>query len=247
MKRIIQIIAAIPLLTIALEPKLLTDEILNALAENGISDIPTEKAVSFQNGIIRALQEGCGQIVGLEITSPLPKDGKEGDTTFTVMQSFHEDYSTAFFSLDKFNGNLKNALEDLDGFLTENKPKVLLIDLRESGGDDENAARQLVAFCKECKIPIGVLIDDETHAVAESVLTELKAMGLTLFGIPTAGWSGPRKSVSLSNGSILHIPQKKTAPVSPDVIISTDADWVQVASDYMIAKGIIMSNQENRQ
>ncbi|MBQ7650197.1 MAG: hypothetical protein IJS15_04515 [Victivallales bacterium] len=247
MKHLAQTLLAIPILASALEPKPLTDEILSALADCGIGDIPTEKSVSFQKALLNALQDGGEPIVGLEITSASQKDGEEDTAAFIVHQSFQKDNSTAVFSIDKFNGNLKNALEDLEGFLAENKAKVLLIDLRESGGDDENAATQFIDFCKGCKVPICVLIDGETHAVAESVLPELKADGATLFGSPTAGRPGKRKSVTLSNGATLHIPQKKSEPISPDVTITHYEAWLQVASDYMIAKGIIMSEQEKKQ
>ena len=144
--------------------------------------------------------------------------------------------------MNAFGGDFKECLEKLTSLLDENKPKVLLIDLRKSGGDDETSAKQLIDFCKGCKLPIGVLVDCGTHAVAESILPELMAAGATLFGTTTAGYPGPRKSVTLSNGAVLHIPQKKSTSVIPDITIPDDAAWLQIASDYMIAKSIIATD-----
>lgn len=243
MKHLAQIILAIPLLASALEPKTLTDEILSALADSGICDIHQEKTSAFQQFFLRALQEGGEKIVGLEITSAKPKDGGNDEAAFVVRQSFQEDNATANFSLDSFNGNLMNAIKELNDYINEKKARALLIDLRESGGDDENAAKQFIEFCKGCKVPLGVLIDGGTHAVAEAILPELKVAGATLFGVPTSGFPGPRKSVTLSNGSILHIPQKKSEPLSPDVTISPTLPWLQIASDYLIAREIINTQQ----
>ena len=238
-------ILLLPLFACALEPKPLTDEIFAALSESGIGGIQPEKAEEFQKALLNALQKGGEKIVGLEITSAKPKDGESNDVGFVVNQSFMEDNATAIFSLDNFNGNLENALADLNSFIAEKKAKALLIDLRKTGGDDGDGAKKFIDFCKECKSPIGVLINGRTHAIAESILTELKATGATLFGTQTVGYPGPRKSVTLSNGAILHIPQKKSAPVLPDVTIPDDAPWLQIASDYLIAQSIIKPQKDN--
>ena len=244
MKRYIPILLILSLFASALDPKPLTDEIYALLADSGMCEIQPDKSEAFQRALLKAIQQGSGQIVGLEITSAKPKDGDE-EAAFRVGLSFQEDNATVLFSLDCFNGNLKRAMEDMDKFATERKGKALLIDLRKSGGDDENAAKQLIDFCKGCKMPLGVLADGGTHAVAESVLSELKACGATFFGAPTAGYPGPRKSVTLSNGSILHIPPKKSAPLAPDFAIPENEAWIQVASDLLIARGVIMTQKDN--
>ena len=237
MKRHIPILL-LPLIACAIEPKPLTDEIFAALSESGIGGIQPEKAEAFQKALLTALQKGGEKIVGLEITSAKPKDGENNDAGFVVNQSFLEDNATALFSLDNFNDNLENAIAELNGFIAEKKAKALIIDIRKSGGDDENCARPFIEFCKACKLPLGVLADGGTHAVAETVLHELKAAGATVFGSPTAGYPGPSKSVTLSNGSILHIPQKKSEPVAPDFTIPENAAWLQIASDSLVARDI---------
>ncbi len=236
------ILLASPIIAIALEPKPLTDEILTALSENGFGDIPQEKTEAFQKAILKAFLQGSDEIVGLEIT---PAKGSSEATSGD--SSLLEQNTVALLSVNSFGGDFKACLEKLTSLQKENKPKVLLIDLRKSGGDDENSAKQLIDFCKSCKSPIGVLIDGGTHAVAESILPELKAAGATFFGTPTAGYPGPRKSVTLSNGSILHIPHKKSESVVPDVTLPDDAAWLQIASDYMIAQSIIMTEQGKQQ
>ncbi len=234
-------ILLLPLFAFALEPKPLTDEIFAALSESGIGGIQPEKAEEFQKALLNALQKGGEKIVGLEITSAKPKDGENNDVGFVVNQSFMEDNATAIFSLDNFNGNLESALADLNSFIAEKKAKALLIDLRKSGGDDGDGAKKFIDFCKGCKMPLGVLVDGGTHAVAEAVLPELKAAGATVFGSPTAGYPGPRKSVTLSNGCVLHIPQKKSEPVAPDFTIPENAPWLQLVSDSLVARDIIFA------
>ena len=236
MKLSIQILLTLPLLAVALEPKPLADELFSVLAENGIDDISPEKTAVFQQFILNALQEGSEKIAGLEITSAKEESHQTGGVADMLDTSMAAQLSIRFL-----DGDLKECLDGLAKLLEEKKAKALLIEFRESGGDDENAAKQLVDFCKECKVPIGVLVDGGTHAMAEAILPELKAAGATVLGSPTAGRPGPRKSVKLSNGTILHIPQKKSAPIVPDVALQEDVSWKPLAADFVIAKGVLMA------
>jgi len=113
---------------------------------------------------------------------------------------------------------------------------AILVDLRDTSGDDTDAASEIAAFIQGLNRPVAVLVNKKTACAAESLALELKNAKSLLLGEPTAGRKGARRVARLSSGAVIRIQNVITQPISPDISLAYEKNtmlWTQIAADTL--------------
>lgn len=207
--------------------------LLDTLAANGMAELPPDSVIAFQRDIVAAVSNAYGNPTGLELVAPGDK-GKNSQPPAQLPGS-----KTALLSIPMIDSDAaKSQSEELPKLLESSKCKIILLDLRNSGGDDPQAMEALKNCVISAKCSMGILVNSRTHALAETLAQSLKASGGFIFGQPTAGYPGARMRHELESGAILYIPQKKQSAIEVHVPFEDGTDWIKLASDTMTVMSI---------
>ena len=118
---------------------------------------------------------------------------------------------------------LRESLQDV----SHGHYEGLIVDLRRAGGRRRDAAQSMVATLADAKLPLVLLMDEQTVGAAEILIAMAKEKcNAVTIGQPTRGFPFPLETVALKSGDVVLLPKIEAQdrsdllspiPLEPDI------------------------------